>query len=337
MSDTPALPPLEPRQRFPRAGLSGFAGGLVGGVAVAIVAGAALTAAWPSLRSQIIPEPRNDDAALATLDHRIAALEAAAGHAGDDSKATVADLTKRLDALEQASRNPQAPATDPRVAELSSKIDEMNAQIATLRAANASAADLQPLVQRAEDAAQTAKDAAAKRQSSEALLIVTGQLHDAVERGGAYTNELAAARKVAPPEAQDALNALAASADSGVTPLQTLIDSYPPVASAIARAAMMANVEDDFLGRLEQKASTLVSIRRTDGQGNDPAAIAARAEKDLKADNLAGAVKELSALDGPSATEAKDWLKAAQARLNAEQALSDLTAKSAAAINPSAG
>lgn len=332
MSDLPSLPPPDISARRPRAGLYGFAGGLLGGITVAVIAAVALTAAWPTLRGQIMPQPRDNNAALATLDHRIAALEGAAGQAAEGNKASLAALAKRLDALEQAAKNPPAPPDDPRVAALSGKLDDINAQIAKLQAASAAESDLQPLVARAEAAAQTAKDAAAKRESAEALLVVTGQLHDAVERGGSYANELAAARKVAPPEALDALTALAASADSGVTPLQTLIDSYPPVASAVARAAMMADADEGFWGRLEQKASTLVSVRKTDGVGNDPAAIAARAEKDLNAKNLAGAVKELSSLDGPSAAAAKDWLKAAQARLNAEQALSDLTAKSAAAL-----
>lgn len=331
MSDA-SLPPLEPAPRRLRALLAGFAGGLIGGIAVGAVAVVVLALAWPTIRTQILPQPRDDSAALTALDQRIAGLEGATGKAAEGNKATVADLQKRLDAVEQAAKNPPAPPEDPRVAMLSSKLDDLSTQIATLRVANAAETDLKPLVERAEAAAQAAHDAAAKRQSAEALLVVAGQLHDAIERGGAYANELAAARKIAPPEATPALDTLAASADSGVTPRRALIDSFPAVASAITRAALVSDMADGFWSELEHKAATLVTVRRTDGRGNDPASIAARAEKALNANDLSGAVKELSALDGAPAGEARDWMTAAQARLKVEQALSDLTAKSAAAL-----
>jgi hypothetical protein len=332
MSDAPSLPPPDASPRRTRATYAGFAGGVVGGIAVGVVAAVALSAAWPSLRGQILPQPRDDSAVLAALDHRLTTLETAAGNAADSSKASLADLQKRLDALELAAKTPPAPPQDPRVAALGAKLDDLSAQIATLKAASAGAADLQPLVARAEAAAQAARDAAAQRQSAEALLVVAGQLRDAVERGSPYASELAAARKVAPPDAAPALDALAVSAESGVRPRRALIASFPAVAAAVTRAALVPDDAEGFWGKLEHKAATLVTVRRTDGHGDDPASIAARAEKALDGNDLAGAVKELSALDGATAAAARDWMAAAQARLSVERALSDLTAKSAAAL-----
>ena len=80
-----------------------------------------------------------------------------------------------------------------------------------------------------------------------------------------------------------------------------------------------------------------MSVRRTDGQGSETDAVVARAEKALKTDDLAGAVKEVGTLAGAPADAAAAWLGAARQRLTVEQALSNLAATSAAALAPGNG
>lgn len=320
-----------PSPRGARAGLYGFLGGLVAGLIVAAAILAGVAAEWDTLRAKLAPP--SDQPAIAALDRRIATLEAAAGRAPAQDP-EIGHLTQRLDAIEQAQRSA---SQDPRIAALTEKTDQLAGQVAGLRASAGDLADLQELVKRAEAAAKAASDSANRRQSAEALLVVVGELRDAVERGGPYSAELGAARAVAPADATPALDALAANAAAGVASREALAQSFPPVAASIVRASLLPGDTDGFWEKLERKAATLVSIRRTDGQGSDPASVAARAEIAMKHDDLTEAVRELAALDGPAAAAAKDWMVRAQARLAAEQALSELTAKSATALAEHAG
>ena len=338
MSDTQTLPQPSndsvPPRRSIRPAMIGFIGGLVGGAVIAGVVAAAIIVSWPTLKAQIAPPTKNYDATLGDLEHRVAMLQNAASAAANE-RTLLMDLAKRVAALEQATH--AAPVEDPHIAALADKVDRLAGQVATLRPQSEAETDMQSLVARAEVAAQTARSAAAQRESSGALLVVVGQLRDAVERGGPYASELAAARKVAPDNAKAALDALAATADTGVTPRADLINSFPAVASAIARVAFVGSVAQGFWGHLEQEAATLVTVRRVDGQGMDPASVAARAEKDVRAGDLEGALKELATLAGPPATEAREWVAAARARVDAEHALSALTALAGAAVKPAAG
>lgn len=317
--------------RATKAGLYGFLGGLVAGLAVAAVVLGAVATQWEFLRAKLAPP--SDRPVISALDQRVATLEAAAGRTPVQDP-EIGRLAQRTQALEQAQR---AAAEDPRVPALVEKTDQLAAQIAQMRSSAGDQADLQDLVKRAEAAAVAANDVAGKRQSAEALLVVVGQLRDAVERGGPYLIELGAARAVAPADAGPALDALAATAETGVADRQAIIESFPPVAAAIVSAALLPPESEGFWEKLERKAARLVSIRRTDGQGNDAASIAARAEIAAKRGDLADAVRELSTLDGPAAAAAKQWIDRAQARLTAERALSELTAKSAAALAARAG
>lgn len=196
--------------RGARAGLYGFLGGLVAGLVVAAAILAGVATEWETLRAKLAPP--SDQPAITALDRRIATLEAAAGRAPVQDP-EIGRLTQRLDAIEQAQRSANQ---DPHIASLTEKTDQLAGQIAGLRASAGGQADLQDLVKRAEAAAQSARDAAGHRQSAEALLVVIGELRDAIERGGPYLAELSAARTVAPADATPALDALAATAETGV-------------------------------------------------------------------------------------------------------------------------
>ncbi len=318
--------------------LAGFAGGLVGGIAVAALLAAASVAEWPWLRSRLAAEIAPPPAGIADLERRVAALEGASHSPASDSSApATADLARRVGALEAAPRGPAPAAPDPRIDELAAKTEKLAADIASLRGATPDAATMTHLVERAEAAAQTARDVAAKRQSVEALLLAVGQLRDAVERGDPYAPELAAARKVAPAEAAGALDALDAGSAAGVPRAQALIDAFPATADSVVRAALAPQEGDDIWQKLRREAAGLVSLRRIDGHGDDPPAVAARAERMVREGNLAGAVDEMSALSGAPALAAKSWVAGASLRVAAERALSDLAAKTAAATSAAGG
>jgi hypothetical protein len=309
----------------------GFLGGLVGGLLAAAIVVVVLAGSWPMLRARLLPPAETKSVAIDELVRRVTVLEQSAARPAQPDPAT-AQLSQRIGALEQA---PRVPAEDPRVAALTTKTDQLAEQVAALHAASGDSAEMEQKVERAEAAAKSAQDAAARRQSAEALLMVAGQLRDAVERGGPYAIELAAARKVAPAATGAALDALAPEADRGVERRATLVDDFAPVAAAIGRAALVPAEGDDIWSRLKREAAKLVIVRRVDSEGDDPMSIAARAEKALKAGDLAGAVKTLQALGGEPADAAKAWIARAQQRLAAERGLADLAASTSVALSAS--
>lgn len=330
-----AMPAVGPGRRS----LAGFVGGLVGGAILMLIVAAGLAVAWPSFSPILRPKDAARDAALESLDRRVAALEAATSQsaksaAAPSDLARLADLDRRLDMLEQQSHVP--PAADARIAALAQKIDQISSDVTNMRNSQPDQGTLARLTERAEAAAQTAHDIAAQRQSAEALLLVVGQLRDAVERGDPYETELAAARQIAPVRATSALDSLSADATTGIARERNLIEAFPVLARNIVRATTQPQ-SDDFWQELRREASTLVSVRRIDGKGDSTAAIVARAEQAVKDGDLAGAVKELSALSGAPADAARDWIAAAKARLAAEQALSQVSAEAAAATAKQGG
>jgi hypothetical protein len=70
------------------------------------------------------------------------------------------------------------------------------------------------------------------------------------------------------------------------------------------------------------KLSSVVSVRRTDGEtakGSGALPVTARAAARLDADDIAGAIAELAALDGSGAAKAAPWVEQAARRLKAER------------------
>jgi hypothetical protein len=323
-----AAPTAPPKPSSPA--LRGFVGGLLGGVTVAALLAGGLVATWPKLHETLLAGDTARQAALERsldeVNQRLAALDGrAASH-------ETASLAQRLAALEAETRTP---SNDPRVAALAQKTDQTAEDLARLTTAlDAVRRAIPPegtilrLAERAEQAEKAVRDVAAQQQSAQALLLVVGQLREAIDRGDPYDIELRAARRIAPADEAPSLDALTASAPTGVTRRDALVTAFLPLASTIVRAEFAP--DGDFWQRALNKLTSLVNIRRIDGDGADTAAIVARAESRVKDGDLAKAVQELSALQGAPAQTAAPWVKAAGARVAADRALSQLAATAAA-------
>ncbi|HLN22915.1 MAG TPA: mitofilin family membrane protein, partial [Patescibacteria group bacterium] len=207
-------------------------------------------------------------------------------------------------------------------------LTRLNGAIDGLRRAMPPEGTILRLAERAEQAEKAVRDVAAQQQSAQALLLVVGQLREAIDRGDPYDIELRAARRIAPAEEAPSLDALTASASTGVARRDALVADFPALASAIVRAEFAP--DGNFWQRALNKLTALVNIRRIDGTGADTAAIVARAEARVKDGDLAKAVQELSALQGAPAQVAAPWLKSAGARVAADRTLSQLAATAAA-------
>jgi hypothetical protein len=248
----------------------------------------------PAASSEVIPEP---DPRLDQLQRQLEALAAR-----PDQTAQIRDLEARLTAAEQKS------------AALERQLGERNRDDPTL------GARVDGLV-RALGVLAEAREQATAQLNAAAVLLAVGQLRESVLAGRPYEAEIAALRELEDsPEIDDIL---ATHAAQGVQTRAVLVSRFAALPSAIVAAG--GEEGGDVWSRIERWARRLVTIRPLgETGGDDPAAIAARAEARVAAGDLAAAVAELSALKGPAAAVAASWRTLAERRLAAERALGEL-------------
>ncbi len=137
--------------------------------------------------------------------------------------------------------------------------------------------------------------------------------------GAAYRSEYNVYRRMAP-EALD-LGPLAARADAGLPILADLRRTFAGLRNE-ALATARRDAAKGPLAAVGANVAALVNLRPARPiKGAGAAAVLSRAEARLEADDLAGAVAEISALQGAQALPLAPWLAEARARLDAEAAL----------------
>jgi uroporphyrinogen-III synthase len=176
-----------------------------------------------------------------------------------------------------------------------------------------------------------------EQRRSESLVLALGQLREALERGAPYAPALATARSLAADDqaVMPLLAPLDAGADRGVPTRADLRARFDKVAAEAARRDTVA-AADGWWGPLAERLSSLISVRRVgEVDGDTNAALLARAEQRLEADDLAGAVAEVEKLQGAAAAPAQAWLADARARLQADAAFARLSAYALRSGSPS--
>lgn len=323
---------------------AGFANGLLGGAAVSLLVVGGLVAGWPLIKDQVLGM---DGSRLANLERqsdelsqKVALLQGSLPSQANGETSLAASFNQRLASVEQRLSNA---ADDPRLTSMSQKLDQSSAdnaklhdEMASLRNAIPPEGTILRLAERAESAEKAAREISSQHAQSQALLLVVGQLRDAIDRGDSYELELHAARRVAPPEETSALDSLSANAANGIPRRAALLNSFPVLVPSILRATIVPQ-GDALWQRALAKLAALVTIRRIDGQGNDTASVLARAEMAVRDGDLAKAAQELTALDGAPAETAAPWIKDALARTAADHALSELAATAIAQTGRSGG
>jgi len=158
------------------------------------------------------------------------------------------------------------------------------------------------------------------------LILALAQLRDTALSGQPYASQLNAFRILAGDNADyvAAASRLAGSADAGLPTADELSDKFSGVAGDII--ALARSQDGDWLEQAAARMSSLVSIRRTDGQSGDPVEDAvAEIEARLDARDVPGAVQVASGLSDILTGEARSllegWLLDAKARAGAERAL----------------
>lgn len=352
----PARPTIAPTPSYidePRSG-GGFATAI--SVVALLVGAAALSEPWwgPALpgwpstsaaTSAAAPADPALKAQIQQLADRVGKLEqrpAAAASNGGGNGADLSALTQRIDALEKRPAA-GADAGDARK-ELADRIAALEQKVSAVsgnsQAAQELRSEVDQLKQQVTSVSQTVSERQDAAATAQALVLAAGQLRASLSGGQPFQQDLQAVRALNVSDAgvTQPLDAVAPYAAKGIPTRAQLTDRFQPLAGEIVRADIRGDGNswiDSALGKL----STLVTVRQEGGGvvGTTANAIVARAEAALNEGNLAKAVEELSALQGPAAQTAAPWLADAKARLAADQAARQLNDRAIALMTTAAG
>ncbi|MBY6262888.1 hypothetical protein EI613_13365 [Azospirillum sp. 412522] len=354
----PVRPTITPTPSYieePRSN-GGFATAL--SVVALLVGAAALSAPWwgpalpgwpspavPAASSAAAPADPALRAQIQQLVDRVGKLEqrpAASGNGGNG--ADLSALTQRIDALE---KRPAAPpdtgaadaqkALADRLAALEQKVTAASGNAQAAQQLRGEVDSLKQQVTSVNQAVSERQDAAT---AAQALVLAAGQLRASLSGGQPFQQDLQAVRalNIADAGVTQPLDAVAPYAAKGIPTRAQLTDRFQPLAGEIVRAEIRGE-GNSWIDSAVGKLSTLVTVRREGGGvvGTTADAVVARAEAALAAGNLAKAVEELSALQGPAAQTAAPWLADAKARLAADQAARQLNDRAIALMTTAAG
>ena len=145
------------------------------------------------------------------------------------------------------------------------------------------------------------------------VAVAASALRDAVERGDAFSAELAAAKSLAPDRPE--LAALEPFATGGIPPADTLARELSSLIPRLFAAASESKRDGGFLDKLQANAARLVRVRPVgEVPGDDPVTVIARIESKAARSDIDGALEELAKLPPAIRAPAESWIKRATAR-----------------------
>ncbi|MCA9267625.1 MAG: hypothetical protein KDA41_04110, partial [Planctomycetales bacterium] len=282
--------------------------------------------------------PANSDSSalsadVADMNSRLSAIEqrldeqpaaTSDGEASADVTARLADLTQRLDNLENAS--PAAPGADPG---LGDRLDTLQSQVQTLETSAKATSDRIDEIQARVDAlrdklAATSDESKIRNDKDQAARNVAIEaLTAAYRRGDPFGDFLDALRKLT--DGAPAVDALLPYASTGVATDSELIDGFD-TASRQALGAL-APKDEGVVSRLISNARSLVDVRPAGPvEGDEPSAVLSRVEADLANGDFPAALAEWQFLPAESRQAAAGWAGKLEKRVAADKALRGITA-----------
>lgn len=275
-------------------------------------------------------------ASLAALDSRLAGLEARPlDTAGDDIagvNARLADVDTALEAVRGESERLAATvdALQLKLAEdVKSALALVDSRLAAVDQSRGVDRALAETVDDLQARTSVLEGAVDRSEGRMALAAAIGALRGAAERGRPFEAELQTVRALMTEhrslqQLDGPIETLARSAGTGLPSLVGLQRSFAVLAGRAARPASTGDA--GWIGQTLNRVGSLVTVRRTgEISGQSPEAVVARAEVRLQAGDLAGAVAEMTTLEG-QLPENDAWLARARLRLAAERALDALNA-----------
>lgn len=261
----------------------------------------------------------------AALDAAFPAAQTEGGAAGA-SAAEVAALQQRIASLEALINAPLAEGagaegeganTAARVFAMQASLRALEARLATMPSTAdvaALVAEVRRLQEELPAVAEQSRNAANAARAAFAVAAMT----EATANSGPFEQSFASLQALLPEDPNVA--ALAPLARTGAPTRVELRDRFNRLDNDIIRAAHRAQAGAGFWGRIQAALAQWIVVRRA-GEGDTPAGVVERANRALAADNLAGAVQELSRLSGAPATVARPWIADANRRLEIDQRL----------------
>jgi hypothetical protein len=301
---------------------------LFAGIAGAAIMTGVLVALWlvGLVPSRYAGSTSADPASIAALNDRMAKVEAAAAKVpGNDASVSarfsasdnamkslgiaLTALNKRNDevAASVADARTRADAAEKTVTQLHNSVQDLTRNTS----AGLSPADVDTVQKRL-----AALEQAANRPTNDntaRLALSAAALRDAVASGAPFTAELDQAKALSADE--KTLAPLAPFAASGVPPAAALAQELRALIPAMLKASGAQAPVSGFLERLQANAGKLVRVRPVDAPASDDAsAVLARIELESVHADIAGALADLSKLDGAVRAPAQVWISKAQAR-----------------------
>ena len=218
------------------------------------------------------------------------------------------------------SASPQAAMSAPAVSGDTSALEERIGKIERATAALSAAAAAPP-----PPAPAPQEDPAVRRMAAATALDA------AVRQGEPYAAALAAVRSAGGDS--DVLKPLDAFAVSGVPAATTLSRELLPLLPKLAAKPEPQAAPSGIVERLQQSATKLVRIQRTDTAASGNAGILARAAAAAQRDDVAEAKRELLQLPASDRTPIQAWLAKVDAREAALAASRQFTADTMAALS----
>jgi hypothetical protein len=270
--------------------------------------------------SQASPPP-HPPAGEGALESRLAALDARLGPLGDriaaleravrDAAATAQVAGERADRAAALFEGAKKSGDEQYRAQQhdANALDDLAGRVATLESRQTA------LQQKQEGLDRLAKVMTAPDQTARAATLAVA-LRSAVERGGPFAAELAAARSLRLDER--ALASLAPFAATGLPTPNELFRSLSALVPELRRLSLPPSRELGYLDRLQASAVKMLNIRSVrDEPGDDPAAVMSRIEFKMGQQDIEAMVAELDKLPAPARELAQPWRTKALGRQEA--------------------
>jgi hypothetical protein len=221
---------------------------------------------------------------------------------------------------------------------LKASVDDLNSQLKSVARPQDVTAALAPMTSKLSGLEQNlqgvVKNEDDRRTQSERMVLALelANLKRALDRGGAYANELADVEKTSGGKLN--LAALAKFKDQGVPTVASLTGDFKSVAhSAVAADAEPAKggVVDRFLA----SAKNVVRVRKVDGAADDKGveAIVARIESALKAGRLGDIAGEAKALSPAAKAVVDPWLAKVDVRGGVDRTVAEIETQLKASLS----
>lgn len=236
-------------------------------------------------------------------------------------------MVQRLDALE--ARDRLASGLMEQMDGLARQLDGLTRQMTQLQQNGATANSVLALAERVTRLEQTQAKAGL-------LLLSMVQLHSAVQAGRDFRVEWQSVQSLGDDQAgvTQALSVLEPYQQTGILPFGQLVQRFTALEPVAIRAGLLPEQDGWWRQTLDQLLG-LVVVRREDGSqaGDGVSAFLGRASEALARHDLGQAVAEVEGIHDPAAAAVMaPWLQQARIRLQAESALSHLTASLLAAV-----